>query len=98
MICRSSETSFFAAKAALVFASASNAATGRNFGGRSHCSNWSEMSSLPELNLTAVLNTVLYLLEYTSYPGKGTETVGALKRCVHRAITDLESTQPGRLN
>jgi hypothetical protein len=56
------------------------------------------MSSLPELNLTAVLNTVLYLLEYTSYPGKGTETVGALKRCVHQAITDLESTQPGRLN
>ncbi len=56
------------------------------------------MSSLPELNLTAVLNTVLYLLEYTSYPGKGTEAVGDLKRCVHRAITDLESTQPGRLN
>jgi hypothetical protein len=56
------------------------------------------MSSLPELNLTAVLNTILYLLEYTSYPGKESDTVGELKRCMHRAITDLESTHRGKPN
>jgi hypothetical protein len=56
------------------------------------------MSNLPELNLTAVLNTILYLLEYSEYPGKGSDTVGELKRCMHRAISDLESTHRGRPN
>jgi hypothetical protein len=56
------------------------------------------MRSLPELDLTAVLNTVLYLLEYTEYPGKGSESVGNLKRCVHEAITDLEATHRRKPN
>jgi hypothetical protein len=49
------------------------------------------MSRLPDLNLAAVLNTVLYLLDYTNYPGKGSKAVGDLKSCVHRAISDLEA-------
>ncbi|HUB30782.1 MAG TPA: hypothetical protein VL967_13840 [Terracidiphilus sp.] len=56
------------------------------------------MNNLPQLNLTAVLNTILYLLEFTEYPGKESETVGELKRCMHRAINDLETAHPGRPN
>jgi hypothetical protein len=56
------------------------------------------MNSLPELNITAVLNTILYLLEYTQYPGKGSEAVGDLKRCMHKAITDLEAAPRGKPN
>lgn len=56
------------------------------------------MNSLPELNLAAVLNTILYLLEYTDYPGKGSDTVGELKRCMHRALTDLQSNHSGKPN
>lgn len=59
--------------------------------------NWSEMSEYPELNLSAVLHTVLYLLEFTEYPGKGSPAVGDLKKCVHRALTDLEAAR-GRPN
>lgn len=55
------------------------------------------MSEYPELNLSAVLHTVLYLLEFTEYPGKGSPAVGDLKKCVHRALTDLEAAR-GRPN
>jgi hypothetical protein len=72
---------------------------GKGFRGREQPgSNWSKMNDLPELNLTAVLNTVLYLLEYTDYPGKGSDTVGELKRCMHRAISDLETARRGKPN
>jgi hypothetical protein len=56
------------------------------------------MNNLPQLNLSAVLNTILYLLEYTEYPGKGSDTVGDLKRCMHRALNDLEAAHRGRPN
>lgn len=56
------------------------------------------MNRLPELNVPAVLNTVLYLLEYSDYPDKESDSVGELKRCIHKAITALEASHRGKPN
>jgi hypothetical protein len=50
------------------------------------------------LDVTAVLRTVLYLLEQTDYPEKNSAPVAELKSCMHRAITDIESETRGRPN
>lgn len=43
------------------------------------------------LDVTAVLRTVLYLLEQTDYLGKGSNAVNELKDCMRHAIADIES-------
>jgi hypothetical protein len=43
------------------------------------------------LDVTAVLRTVLYLLEQTDYSGKDSTAVNELKNCMRQAITDIES-------
>lgn len=56
------------------------------------------MSDLPELNVAAVLSTVLYLLEYSDYPDKESDSVNELKRCMHKAITALDTSHRGKPN
>jgi hypothetical protein len=50
------------------------------------------------LDVTAVLRTVLYLLEQTDYSGKGSTAVNELKNCMRQAITDIESETRGKPN
>ena len=50
------------------------------------------------LDVTAVLRTVLYLLEQTDYSGKDSTTVNELKNCMRQAITDIESERRGKPN
>jgi hypothetical protein len=49
------------------------------------------MNSNHRLDVTAVLRTVLYLLEQTDYSGKDSTAVNELKNCMRQAITDIES-------
>jgi hypothetical protein len=51
-----------------------------------------------KLDVTAVLRTVLYLLEQTDYSGKGSNAVSELKSCMRQAITDIESETRGKPN
>jgi hypothetical protein len=50
------------------------------------------------LDVTAVLRTVLYLLEQTDYSGKGSTAVNELKNCMRQAIRDIESEMRGKPN
>jgi hypothetical protein len=50
------------------------------------------------LDVTAVLRTVLYLLEQTDYSGKDSTAVSELKNCMRQAITDIESETGRRPN
>jgi hypothetical protein len=47
------------------------------------------------LNVVEILESTLYLLEHTIYPGKDGKTVNDLKKCISGAIQSLrsESTQ-----
>jgi hypothetical protein len=56
------------------------------------------MNSRQGLDVTAVLRTVLYLLEQTEYPAKGSSAVSELKNCMRQAITDIESETRGKPN
>ena len=51
-----------------------------------------------KLDVTAVLRTVLYLLEQTDYSGKNSAAVSELKSCMRQAITDIESETRGKPN
>jgi hypothetical protein len=48
------------------------------------------MNGDQRLDVTAVLRTVLYLLEQTDYSGKNSTAVHELKNCMRQAITDIE--------
>lgn len=54
------------------------------------------MDERHRLDITAVLRTVLYLLEQTEYAEKNTPAVHELKACMVRAITDIESERHGK--
>jgi hypothetical protein len=56
------------------------------------------MDERHRLDVTAVLRTVLYLLEQTDYAEKNSPAVRELKTCMVRAITDLESETRGKPN
>lgn len=56
------------------------------------------MNANHRLDVTAVLRTVLYLLEQTDYSGKGSTAVNELKNCMRQAITDIESETRGKPN
>jgi hypothetical protein len=56
------------------------------------------MNDNHRLDVTAVLRTVLYLLEQTDYSGKNTAAVSELKNCMRQAITDIEAETRARLN
>ena len=49
-------------------------------------------------DMTAVLRTVLYLLEQTEYPGKSSSAVSELKSCMRQAITNIEVETRGKPN
>lgn len=50
------------------------------------------------LDVTAVLRTVLYLLDQTDYPEKDSAAIVELRTCMRRAITHIESEARGRPN
>jgi hypothetical protein len=56
------------------------------------------MSEKNGLDVTAVLRTVLYLLDQTEYPQKNSIAISDLRTCMRRAITDMESEGLGRPN
>lgn len=56
------------------------------------------MKGKQRLDVTAVLRTVLYLLEQTDYAEKDGAAVATLKSCMHKAITELEAESHARPN
>ncbi|MGB6192661.1 MAG: hypothetical protein WBF42_09350 [Terracidiphilus sp.] len=56
------------------------------------------MNGKQGLDVTAVLRTVLYLLEQTDYPEKDGSAIASLKSCMHKAIAEIEVESRGRPN
>lgn len=49
-------------------------------------------------DVTAVLRTVLYLLDQTEYPEKNSNAIVELRTCMRQAITHIESETRTRPN
>ncbi len=56
------------------------------------------MNGKQGLDVSAVLRTVLYLLDETDYPQKNSSAVVSLRSCMHKAIVDIESELRGKPN